>query len=253
CLRSFQRFSQWCHVLLLYWLPFSYYKSRGDLKMTSTSLPLTNVGSDYTIVTKVVPAAEEQNSSQTQNQLQKFLKGEPKALGVVQIMTGVLTILFGIVLALPAQTISVFSGIVFWGSLFHISAGSLAVSASNKLNAGVVRAALSLNILSTIYAVIAIILHSKDLATRPTSRSCSYHDNSYECREHYLEDDRPKGISAVLLIFSLLQFAISVAVLTFACKATCNNKPTVNTVIVVPNPESGVPVVSSIPVYQAQL
>lgn len=55
--------------------------------MTSTSLPLTNMEGGLTIVTKVVPsltvpAATEQNLSQTQSQLQNFLKGEPKALGV---------------------------------------------------------------------------------------------------------------------------------------------------------------------------
>ncbi|KAF5896760.1 membrane-spanning 4-domains subfamily A member 4A-like, partial [Clarias magur] len=212
--------------------------------MTRASLPLTNVGSGYTIVTKVVPsltvpAAAEQNSPQTQSQLQNFLKGEPKALGVVQIMIGVLTILFGIVLIGSTLIFSVLSGIVFWGSLVHIIAGSLAVSASNKLHACVVKAALGMNIFSTIAAGTAIAFFSLDFAMGPLDYY-GYHLS------------RSEGITGVLIVFSLLQFAVSIAVLVFTFKAFCPNQPTLNTITVVPNSASGVLVVSSIPAYQAQ-
>ncbi|KAF5896762.1 membrane-spanning 4-domains subfamily A member 4A-like, partial [Clarias magur] len=194
--------------------------------MASASVPLTNVRSGYTIVTQVVPsstvpAAAEQNSSQTHSPLQKFLKGEPKALGVVQIMIGLLTILFGIVMAVPYWSISVRSGVVFWGSLFHISAGSLAVSASNKLNKCVVKAALVLNIFSTIASGIAIIMLSLDLVIH---HGCY----SYGCGYNYASESFMNGISGVLLVFSLLQFAISIVVSAFTCKATCSNQPIVN-------------------------
>ncbi|KAM9482551.1 membrane-spanning 4-domains subfamily A member 8-like isoform 1-T1 [Clarias gariepinus] len=224
------------------------------LKMASAPIPLTNVRSGYTIVTQVVPsstvpAAAEQNSSQTQSPLQKFLKGEPKVLGAVQIMIGLLTILFGIVMAVPAWSISVFSGVVFWGSLFHISAGSLAVLASNKLNACVVKATMVLNIFSTIAAGIAIIMLSIDFLMHPYCYSYDYH---YGCRVGYVAQSRTNGISGVLLVFSLLQFAVSIAVSAFTCKATCTNQPTLNIINVVQNPESGVSAISSIPAYQAQ-
>ncbi|KAM9483437.1 membrane-spanning 4-domains subfamily A member 8-like [Clarias gariepinus] len=212
--------------------------------MASAPIPLTNVGSGYTIVTQVVPtstasATSGQNSSQVQSPLQKFLKGEPKALGTVQIMIGVITILFGIVLAVNPISISVSTGVVFWGSLFHISAGSLAVSGSNKLNACVVKATLGVNILSTVATGIAIILFSLDLAFMPLFSS------------HFAES-RTSGITGVLLVFSLLQFAVSIAISAFTCKATCNDKPTLNIINVVSNPESAVPVVGSFPAYQAQ-
>ncbi|KAF5896761.1 membrane-spanning 4-domains subfamily A member 4A-like, partial [Clarias magur] len=107
--------------------------------MASAHLPLTNVRSGYTVLTEVVPsptvpAAAEQNSSQTHSPLQKFLKVQPKALGTVQIMIGLLTLSFGMVLAVAGQAITLFAKVFFWGSLLHITAGSLAVSGSNKLN-----------------------------------------------------------------------------------------------------------------------
>ncbi|KAF5896763.1 membrane-spanning 4-domains subfamily A member 4A-like, partial [Clarias magur] len=213
-------------------------------KMASTSIPLTNVGSGYTIVTQVVPtstatATAEQNLAQTQSPLQNFLKGEPKALGTVQIMIGVITILFGIVISVNPISISVSTGVVFWSSLFHISAGSLAVSASNKLNACVVKAALGVNIFSTVAAGIAIIIFSLDLVFMPLFSS-------------HFGETCTRGITGVLLVFSLLQFAISIAISAFTCKATWTDETTLNIINVVQNPESAVPVVGSFPAYQAQ-
>ncbi|XP_064176034.1 membrane-spanning 4-domains subfamily A member 12-like [Anguilla rostrata] len=66
--------------------------------------------------------------------LGNFLKGDPKALGTVQIMIGVLDILFGITMAVYADSIGFYSGIVFWGALIYISSGALSVAANNKLN-----------------------------------------------------------------------------------------------------------------------
>ncbi|XP_053493190.1 membrane-spanning 4-domains subfamily A member 4A-like isoform X2 [Ictalurus furcatus] len=199
--------------------------------MASAPIPLTNVGSGYTIVTQVLPSSTasntaDQNSPQMLGPLRKFLKGEPKALG----------------------NISVYSGVIFWGSLLHITAGALAVSASNKLNACVVKGAMVVNIFSTIAAGIAIIMLSLDLVIGP-HRFCLF----YGCGNDVIAVSRTSGIIGVLLVFSLLQFAISIAISAFTCKATCTNEPTLNIINVVPNPEGCVPVVNSFPAHHAQL
>ncbi|XP_053540009.1 membrane-spanning 4-domains subfamily A member 12 [Ictalurus punctatus] len=220
--------------------------------MASAPIPLPNVGSGYTIITQVLPSSTssntaDQNSPQMLGPLRKFLKGEPKALGTVQIMIGLLTILLGIVMAVYPQNISVYSGVMFWGSLLHITAGSLAVSASNKLNACVVKGAMVVNIFSTIAAGIAIIMLSLDLVIGPY-RFCLFNG----CGNDFIAVSRTSGIIGVLLVFSLLQFTISIAISAFTCKATCTNEPTLNIVNVVPNPEGCVPVVSSFPAHHAQ-
>ncbi|XP_060724977.1 membrane-spanning 4-domains subfamily A member 12-like [Tachysurus vachellii] len=218
--------------------------------MASVPVPVTNVGRGYTIITQVLPSSTaEQNSTQTLSPLSKFLKGEPKALGTVQIMIGLLTFLFGIVLATYIPTISIVSGIVFWSPVFHIISGSLAVSASNKLNSCVVKATLTLNIFSTLSAGITIIILILDLIF-----GICYYDYNYRC--NHTAEGMGKGITGVLLVFTLLQFCISIALSAFTCKATCTSEPTLNIINVVPNPESfapSAPVNNPFPPHHTQL
>ncbi|XP_059403162.1 membrane-spanning 4-domains subfamily A member 4A-like [Carassius carassius] len=164
--------------------------------------------------------------------LKGFFKAQPKALGTVQIMTGVMVFLLGIVLTANLfrfGSIVVFSGITYWGSFIYISTGSLSVAAQNKLHPCVVKASLGMNVISAITAAISILLIGIEIGTyRWSLQSCvnnSYNSyNSYYCEEsqtYYL------GIHGVLLVFSILQFIISICISGFACKATCNTNSTV--------------------------
>ncbi|KAL7825852.1 hypothetical protein SRHO_G00335900 [Serrasalmus rhombeus] len=172
--------------------------------------------------------------------LVKFLKGEPKALGTVQIMIGLFTILSAFVVIRSAF---VGSGISFWGALIYISTGSLTVAAEKKLNPCLVKASLGMNVISAVTAGIAIFILCADLVTGDI---CYYYSNTYshssiDCASYY-------ALLTMVLIFTLLEFCTSISVSAFGCKATCSSQPTV--MVVVSNPNVTDPNIESPPQYE---
>ncbi|XP_077065671.1 membrane-spanning 4-domains subfamily A member 15-like [Siphateles boraxobius] len=169
--------------------------------------------------------------------LQAFLKGQPKALGTVQIMIGLLILLSGIaaIIVLP-RSVFIASCVPFWGSVIYIIAGSLCIAAENELHGKgsssscLVRGALGMNIFSIIAAGLSIIFLSLDLSGI-LNIHCS--GECYECKTFF------KGIICVSFVFTILEFIISICLSAFACKAdTCCCSPQVLNVHQVVMPQS---------------
>ncbi|XP_041913059.1 membrane-spanning 4-domains subfamily A member 4A-like isoform X2 [Alosa alosa] len=200
--------------------PALLHSSRTRQKYTTMSNcdPSSN---GFVVVTHVYPQQSAQSDVLPQtgavptasSPIGKFLKGEPAVLGTVQIMTGIVVFLFGIVTAFQSSTVSSFSGIMLWGSIN-------------------LKASLVVNVISTITAGISIILHSFDfIVLTDFHHSCRYegHD-TYDCwRSRALFLTRARGIAGVMIVLSVLEFIVSICVSAFVCKATCSS----NTQVVV--------------------
>uniref|UniRef100_A0A4W6D2N3 Uncharacterized protein n=1 Tax=Lates calcarifer TaxID=8187 RepID=A0A4W6D2N3_LATCA len=175
----------------------------------------TTVGG-VVVVTHVHPASQG-SVPQHPVGIQKFTKGRPMALGSVQIMVGLMTLLFGIVMAIDANTLGVYSGFFVWGALFYIIAGSLTVAAGKSLNRCRVIAALVFSVIAAVAGCAAVILYSLDAVIW---MPCYHY--SYGSRSCHSSQTLSKGVSGVLAVFHLLALIVSITVAAFCCNATCN-------------------------------
>ncbi|XP_028837719.1 membrane-spanning 4-domains subfamily A member 4A-like isoform X2 [Denticeps clupeoides] len=190
---------------------------------------------------------QQHNTSYAVSTLGKFLKGEPKALGTVEIMIGVIMFLFGIVIAINSEGVVLYSGIMFWGAIIYVIAGSLSVAAEKNLNQCLVKASLGMNIISSIVAGTAIILHSFDFIFIlgfvhhhcHGPYYCPQHENMYQIRA--------LGTNSVMLILAVLEFVVSICVSAFGCRATCTSSPEPQ-ILYIPGSMPGPVPISTIPV-----
>ncbi|XP_042532581.1 membrane-spanning 4-domains subfamily A member 15 [Dipodomys spectabilis] len=133
-----------------------------------------------------------------------FLTGEPKALGTVQILIGLIHLGFGSVLLMvrrgPLGMLFIEGGVPFWGGACFIISGSLSVAAEKNHASCLVRSSLGTNALSAMaaFAGTAILLMDFGVTNWDVGR----------------------GYLAVLTIFTILEFFIAVIATHFGCQAT---------------------------------
>ncbi|XP_048357038.1 membrane-spanning 4-domains subfamily A member 4A-like isoform X3 [Sphaerodactylus townsendi] len=172
--------------------------------------------------------------------LKTLYRGEPMALGITQILIGILEISFGLVLAITESppTSNVQEG--------HI--------ATPYWLAILVKGMLAMNVVSSVAAGIAIVILSISI-THPR-----YY--RYKCNSHYYSDmstpDNCQGliiifynlmhtISAVLLTVTVLEFFISITTAAFGCATMCRNVYSETTVVIFQKTDEGLIPASALP------
>ncbi|XP_066577712.1 membrane-spanning 4-domains subfamily A member 4D isoform X2 [Amia ocellicauda] len=144
--------------------------------------------------------------------LKRFVKGEPTALGVVQIMIGLFSIGLGVV-TLQDRFIADVIGLPFWTGLIYIVSGAVSIAGEKrkKNNICLMKAAMSMNIVSAVAAGIAILFDLTEVVV-PHFR---FHDSG----------DILRSLAWVMLFSSILEFCVAISVSAFGCKAVCNGSP----------------------------
>ncbi|XP_078528085.1 membrane-spanning 4-domains subfamily A member 4A-like isoform X1 [Lissotriton helveticus] len=160
----------------------------------------------------------------------RFLRGEPKALGVVQILLGMMLIALGaLLLNNPITGVYPYSGLPFWGATFYIISGAMSVAAEKKGTSGLVRGSMAMNIVSTIITLPAIIITSLDILlgsmNLSESSACDISipgNDGQSCRSYQAGlVAQQRGVAALALILNTLELCITLSTSIFACKAVC--------------------------------
>ncbi|MBN3315473.1 M4A4A protein, partial [Atractosteus spatula] len=168
---------------------------------------------------------------QGREDLKTFLTGEPKALGVVQIMIAVALVLLGGVQIVALEVTVGIPGIPFWGAAFYIISGSLSVAASDHPRSALINGALAMNIFSSVLAVIGAVLSGINIAIQNSSPYAYDYTYRYDSMLKWSTVSMARGLSAAMLILSMLEFAVAVAIAVFCCKATCCSSSPPHTIL----------------------
>ncbi|KAL1788656.1 membrane-spanning 4-domains subfamily A member 18 [Sigmodon hispidus] len=138
----------------------------------------------------------------------KFINEEVRTLGGIQILIG----LFHIITAFNPQlyiniTVLGITGYLLWGGLSFIISGSLSVWAEKAANSCMVNASIGMNVVSSIFSLIGIIIVILDLCISTSGNS--------------LLVNCLNAVSGGLLPFIFLEFIITCVVSHFGCQAVC--------------------------------
>ncbi|XP_044536891.1 membrane-spanning 4-domains subfamily A member 8-like [Gracilinanus agilis] len=167
---------------------------------------------------------------------QKVLN-EGKVLGAIQILIGLLHIGFGSVLVTSIFeghiSISFWGGYPYWGGISFIISGTFSVIAQKPpITSYKTKRSLEANIVSTIFSAVGVIL----LITELSISSGKYYYTEYGFAYYNSGVASGVGISAVLLIFSVLELAISSMCSHAGCQAVCCQTNQVALAVAVPLP-----------------
>ncbi|XP_060114563.1 membrane-spanning 4-domains subfamily A member 4A-like isoform X1 [Heteronotia binoei] len=176
----------------------------------------------------------------TSRPLKIFYRGEPMALGITQILTGILEIAFGLVLDMPAHN---FFDIVIqtplWSGILYIISGSLSVAAAKKPKMALVKGALGMNVVSAVAAGLVIIISSFSMSFSYPPYCHHYDDyESYKnetiqgCSDSLISYDLMYNTVAILLFFTVLNFLLAIVTAAFGCASVCRNAYSETTVVI---------------------
>ncbi|XP_028593441.2 membrane-spanning 4-domains subfamily A member 15-like [Podarcis muralis] len=146
----------------------------------------------------------------------------PKALGTVQIVVGAIEICFGVALTVAqedSKTLTVKSGLYFWFGILLLISGSLLVEMEKRDLQWLVKASSAANLLVCVAALVAVILHSTEIAqTHQQGDLCDDSDMHYGYCFSSIQT-LIYGLNAVFIIFSVLELCIAVAALVVGSRS----------------------------------
>ncbi|XP_073537816.1 membrane-spanning 4-domains subfamily A member 8-like [Phyllobates terribilis] len=160
---------------------------------------------------------------------QTFFKGQPKALGAVQISLGFVQILVGTVLLYTFNaytSVTAYSFIVYWGGAWYIISGSVMVAAADKTSRSLVKGTLATNVISSLIALCEVSLVIIDIAHTYYYRYGPCFTNPCSLFQDTILVIRLITLIHLILI-TFLQFSMSSSAVAFSILSLKQKTPTV--------------------------
>ncbi|KAM3914058.1 membrane-spanning 4-domains subfamily A member 18-like [Leptodactylus fuscus] len=136
---------------------------------------------------------------------QEFIKGKPKVLGIILIVLTICQLPFLISFALIASGYTSYNGILYWGIIFYIIAGSFTIRAQKKQNIRLVRMSFGFSIVSSINSLIGLIINLVDLVLMQCKED-------YGC---YRKGNGAETVVSFILVLHVLVFCVTVSISVF--------------------------------------
>lgn len=167
-----------------------------------------------------------------------FLKGEPVALGTVQIMIGIVMIALG---AVTWFTQILYGEIPLGLGLSFIFSGSVTLGAHKGTCPPIIKSTIALNIISALLAMSGICYFCFALAIKAHLDACNdddekkfYYTGYYDCQFAARRlQELISGIKGILLILSVLEVCVCTTTVVFSCKANLHASGTKMDAVVV--------------------
>lgn len=161
--------------------------------------------------------------------LQKFLQGQPVALGTTQIMIGICSFFCGIALAFAGDVYMALAGVPFWTAVAFIISGSLSVAFTKKPKISLAKITLAFNIISALVAGTAMIFYCLDIFVFRFYYFDRCDSTEKEKEDHLCLEILYQflmlnySIKVLLLLFCLLELCIAISLSMFGCKTVCRD------------------------------
>ncbi|XP_031798270.1 membrane-spanning 4-domains subfamily A member 12 [Sarcophilus harrisii] len=212
--------------------PNPYLPSNSGISKFSYPLLPVNVANQPTVgqylhVNSPQSQSTTQVNSDTTGSSLLFKVGKP--LGAIQIMIGLIHIGLGIILDFLSVdhsisnnhyiSLSFVGGYPFWGGISYICSGSLEVLAASNPTSYLVKSTLGMNIVSAFCIVVGIILLLIDMF---------FNDEIMD--QNKWAKVSGQGISAMLVIFTLLELSINSKTSNFILQLLLNNNSPIMTI-----------------------
>lgn len=134
-------------------------------------------------------------------------RGEPKCLGVSQVMMGLMVMSYSIPLHFTEATEVVNLGVPWWSGLMFITGGVVAIILDKHCTFKTLQACLMASLVSTVLSVVAVIIYSVDLDGHPELSCVKSQPGS--CTSKHYTTRLSRGVKSTLLLFTLVQSVVS--------------------------------------------